>query len=72
MHWEHCFVPLTVGENVFGLARVGQPLLKVGEGGLARGPGVGLSAVGGAHWPLATADPLWARMCFGCVNGAPG
>ena len=43
-------------------------------GGLARGHGVGLCAFGGAYWPLATAhsDPLWARTCFGCVNGAPG
>ena len=45
-----------------------------GGGGLARGRGVGLFAFGGAYWPLATAhsDPLWARTCFGCVNGAPG
>ena len=33
-----------------------------------------LCAFGGAYWPLAAAhsDPLWARTCFGCVNGAPG
>ena len=45
-----------------------------GWGGLAQGIGVGLFAFGGAYWPLATAhsDPLWARTCFGCVNGAPG
>ena len=43
-------------------------------GGLVRGHGVGLLAFGGAYWPLTTAhsDPLWARTCFGCVNGAPG
>ena len=42
-------------------------------GGLAQGLGVRLFAFGGAYWPLATAhaDPLWARTCFGCVNGAP-
>ena len=43
-------------------------------GGLAQGLGIRLLAFGGAYWPLATAhsDPLWARTCFGCVNGAPG
>ena len=43
-------------------------------GGLAQGLGIRLFAFGGACWPLATAhsDPLWARTCFGCVNGAPG
>ena len=47
---------------------------KRGGGGLAQGHGVGLSAFGGAYWPLALAhsDPLWVRTCFGCVNGAPG
>ena len=49
-----------------------------GGGGLAQGLGIRLFirlfAFGGACWPLATAhsDPLWARMCFGCVNRAPG
>ena len=45
-----------------------------GGGGLAQGLGIRLFAFGGAYWPLATAhsDPLWARTCFGCVNGAPG
>ena len=45
-----------------------------GGGGLAQGLGIKLFAFGGAYWPLATAhsDPLWARTCFGCVNGAPG
>ena len=43
-------------------------------GVLAQGLGIRLIAVGGAYWPLATAqsDPLWPRTCFGCVNGAPG
>ena len=43
-------------------------------GGLAQGLGIYLFAFGGAYWPLATAhsEPLWARTCFGCVNGAPG
>ena len=50
------------------------PLGPWGGGGLAQGLGTRLFAFGGAYWPLATAhsDPLWARMCFGCVNGAPG
>ena len=45
-----------------------------GGGGLAQGLGIRLFAFGGAYWPLTTAhsDPLWARTCFGCVNGAPG
>ena len=45
-----------------------------GGGRWARGLGVTLFAFAGACWPLATAhsDPLWARTCFGCVNGAPG
>ena len=45
-----------------------------GGGGLAQGLGIWLFAFGGACWPLATvhSDPLWARTCFGCVNGAPG
>ena len=44
-----------------------------GGGGLAQGLSIRLFAFGGAYWPLATAhsDPLWARTCFGCVNGAP-
>ena len=44
-----------------------------GGGGLAQGLGIRLFGFGGAHLPLATAhsDPLWARTCFGCVNGAP-
>ena len=43
-------------------------------GGWAQGLGIRLFAFGGAYWPLTTAhsDPLWARMCFGCVSGAPG
>ena len=43
-------------------------------GGMAQGLGIQLCAFGGAYRPLATAhsDPLWARTCFGCVNGAPG
>ena len=43
-------------------------------GGLAQGLGIYLFAFGSAYWPLTTAhsDPLWARTCFGCVNGAPG
>ena len=43
-------------------------------GGVAQGLGIYLFAFCGAYWPLATAhsDPLWARTCFGCVNGAPG
>ena len=52
-------------------------LLEGGVGGgwrLAQGLGIRSCAFGGAHWPLAAAhsDPLWARTCFGCVNGAPG
>ena len=45
-----------------------------GGGGVAQGLGNRLFAFGGAYRPLATAhsDPLWARTCFGCVNGAPG
>ena len=45
-----------------------------GGGAWHKGLGIRLFAFGGAHWPLATAhsDPLWARTCFGCVNGAPG
>ena len=45
-----------------------------GGGGGAQGLGIYLFDFGGACWPLATAhsDPLWARTCFGCVNGAPG
>ena len=45
-----------------------------GGGGVAQGLGIRLFAFGCAYWPLATAhsDPLWARTCFGCVNGAPG
>ena len=51
-----------------------EPLAGGGGGGVAQGLGIGLYAFGGAYWPLATAhsDPLWARTCFGCVNGAPG
>ena len=43
-----------------------------GRGGLAQGLGIRLLAFGGIYWPLATAhsDPLWARTCFGRVNGA--
>ena len=43
-------------------------------GGVAQGLGISLFAFGGAYWPLTNAhsDPLWARTCFGCVNGAPG
>ena len=50
------------------------PGLPGGGGGLAQGLGIRLFAFGGAYRPLATAhsDPLWARTCFGCVNGAPG
>ena len=35
-----------------------------GGGGGAQGLGIRLFALGGAHWPLATAhsDPLWARL----------
>ena len=45
-----------------------------GGGGWHKASVLGLFAFGGAYWPLATAhsDPLWARTCFGCVNGAPG
>ena len=46
----------------------------LGGGVLAQGLGIRLFAFGGDYWPLTTArsDPLWVRMCFGCVNGAPG
>ena len=41
-----------------------------GGGGLARGHGVSLFAIGGAYWPLAFArsDALWVRTWFGCVK----
>ena len=41
---------------------------------MAQGLSIRLFASGGAYWPLATAypDPLWARTCFGCVNGDVG
>ena len=53
--------------------RIGRGM-KLGGGFLAQGHGVGSFAFGGAYQPLTTAqsDPLWARTCFGCVNGAPG
>ena len=56
-----------------GVGRLRDGPLRVG-GALAQGLGIRLFAFGGAYWPLATAhpDPLWARTCFGCVNGAPG
>ena len=49
-------------------------ITKTGGGGVAQGLGIRLFAFGAAYWPLATghSDPLWARTCFGCVNGAPG
>ena len=55
-----------------GLCSDQPPLPSEGGGGLAQGLGMRLFAFGGAYWPLATAhsDPLWARTCFGCVNGA--
>ena len=45
-----------------------------GGGGVAQSLGIRLFAFGGTYWPLATAhsDPLWARTCFGCVNGRGG
>ena len=46
----------------------------VGHGGRGVWHKASVFAFGGAYGPLATAhsDPLWARTCFGCVNGAPG
>ena len=49
-------------------------MLRYPGGGLAQGLSIRLFAFDGAYWPLATAhsDPLWARTCFGRVNGASG
>ena len=74
---HHCPVPRTNPSNVsVSGSDIPDPLQDLDKGGggvLAQGHGVGLFAFGGACWPLAAAhcDPLWARMCFGCVNGAP-
>ena len=70
---------LSTGSSACSLFLLTSAVLAQGEerpggGGVAQGLGIRVCAFAGAYWPLATAhsDPLWARTCFDCVNGAPG